>query len=252
MTVSFRILAILLFSTHLTSFGQTVQSAAFEYDHWVLPNGFEYKEVYSISKSKIEHYFSSDRKGKNRKKRLKKSSHFAEGVTFLDSLLSAEYYTIQLDSIQIRKLLEDTTKQKNWEITPEDISSCFDTQNRICFERKFFNLDFDLPSEIQKEKSDGSEIVRLKWYKFEPMSIDGTTFNLKFSIDSNLKMVFSCNLFQDTQRGKYAEWLSMYLMQEKFKLFEKGSPIAYYFRKQSVMPMIIRYVVWKKYGILKK
>lgn len=249
MTISFQTLLPLLFSILLFSAsGQKTTKATIEYSHRVLPDGGDYKEVYSTSGNKTVHYsIDINTNGKSRKRRLKKSSDFIRATVFLDSLLATDSYTIQLEQNQFRQLIEDSVLLKRWKINRNDLTQAFDTLNRICLEKKYFGKKFELP--VERKPGDSIQFTSIKWYQLESHVVDGTPFQLTFSINSETRFNYANNLFAAPLRRNYAEWLSMYLMQEKFQLFEKRSPIAYYFRNKELSGLIIQYIVWKKYGL---
>jgi|GEM_PF-5523547 len=234
------------FFLSFTTFCQKIQSASFEYHHTALPSIIEYNEVYSISDSKTTHFFIYNETGKDKKKRLKTSGKFSEAVYFLDSMLMADYYLIEMDSSQIQRLMEDTSWQKEYGLTASEIKTSLDTVNRICFEKKFFGRKIVIPT---LEDKGPFEKFRLLRYQLEPQVIDGTPFQLKFMLNSKIEIDYHSNLFAGPSRSNYAAWLSMYLMQKKYLLFDEDSPISYYFNDRDKASMIRLYLLWKKYGV---
>jgi hypothetical protein len=235
----------IIFFLSFQTVGQEIQSASFEYHHTALPSIIEYNEIYSISNSKITHFFIYNETGKNKKKRLKTSKKILEAVHFLDSMLNADYYLVKIDSIKIERLLKDTSWQKEYGLTDSELKTNFDSLNRICFEKKFFGRKIVIPA---LEEKGPFEKFRLLRYQLEPQVIDGTPFQLKFTLNSKIKIDYHSNLFAGPSRSNYAAWLSMYLMLEKYGLFDADSPISYYFNDRDAASMIRLYILWKKYG----
>lgn len=195
-----------------------------------MPVGGFNKETYEKNGTQLNHFtetLSYKKPKKILKKKLPFYTNFNLEINELDSLFKTQIFIFKIDSSLISKMKNDTFSKNYYQVRDFDI-------DKYLGQKK--NIELSL-LDIQSDTLDNYTV-----YDGRPFA-----FNLVFKkdIQDTIEVNYFGNLNDGIKSKDIKNWLPLYILINKYKLFKTNDSVISFFDNNHFMTVLFRFLKWQ-------